>query len=206
MHHTQSLDGEQLSRLPFGMAVVDHTTLTDEELLRHSLKTPSAFQALMLRHQREFLARAQAVVKSRDDAEDIVQETFVRIYRFAPKFSENNGTFRAWSVTILMNVARTRYQKVAKERGVFAKLEDDHFVSLAEVGRSQHEAYLDTEEVKRVLGRVDADTAEILTLAYLEGLPYEQIAELKETSVGAIKARVHRAKLTVRNVLASDGV
>ena len=105
-----------------------------------------------------------------------------------------------------MNVARTRYQKVAKERGVFAKLEDDHFVSLAEVGRSQHEAYLDTEEVRRVLSRVDAETAEILTLAYLEGLPYEQIAELKDTSVGAIKARVHRAKLTVRNVLASDGV
>lgn len=206
MNRSQTLDGGGYNRLPFTVAVTDLTTLTDEELLKRSLSMPSAFETLMARHQREFIARAQAVVKSRDDAEDIVQETFVRIYRFAPKFSEESGTFRAWSVTILMNVARTRYQKVAKERGVFAKLEDEHFVSLAEVGRSQHDAYLDTEEVKRVLARVDADTAEILTLAYLEGLPYEQIAELKETSVGAIKARVHRAKLTVRNALDSGEV
>lgn len=201
MNRAQTLDGGGYNRLPFSIPVTDLTTLTDEELLKRSLTMPSAFETLMARHQREFIARAQAVVKSRDDAEDIVQETFVRIYRFAPKFTEENGTFRAWSVTILMNVARTRYQKVAKERGVFAKLEDEHFVSLAEVGRSQHDAYLDTEEVKRVLARVDAETAEILTLAYLEGLPYEQIAELKGTSVGAIKARVHRAKLMVRNAL-----
>ena len=206
MNHSQSLDGGQRSAIPFSMAVVDLSTLTDEELLARALQVPSAFEALMIRYQREFLARAQAVVKIRDEAEDVMQETFVRIYRFAPKFSASNGTFRAWSVTILMNVARTRYQKVAKERGVFAKLEDEHFVSLAEVGRSQHDAYLDTEEVKQVLGRVDAETAEILTLAYLQGLPYEEIAELKQTSVGAIKARVHRAKLAVRNALASGAV
>lgn len=186
--------------------MVDLQTLTDEELLTRSLSAPSAFEVLMLRYQREFLTRAQAVVKTRDDAEDIVQETFVRIYRFAPKFSEKSGTFRAWSVTILMNVARTRYQKVAKERGVFAKLEDDHFVSLPEMGRSEHDEYLDKEEVRQVLGKVDAGTAELLTLAYIEGLPYEEIAQRKGTSAGAIKARVHRAKLTVRNVLASKGV
>lgn len=205
MSRTQSLDGGRVNRLPL-LNVVDLSTLTDEELLRRSLEMPSAFETLMIRHQREFLARAQAVVKTRDEAEDVVQETFIRMYRFAPKFSEENGTFRAWSITILMNVARTKYQKSAKERGVFARLEDDHFVSLAEVGRSEHDAYLDKEEVKQVLGRVDAETAEILTLAYLEGLPYEQIAELKETSVGAIKARVHRAKLTVRNVLGQGAV
>lgn len=205
MSRTQSLDGGRVNRLPL-LNVADLSTLTDEELLRRSLEMPSAFETLMIRHQREFLARAQAVVKTRDEAEDVVQETFIRMYRFAPKFSEENGTFRAWSITILMNVARTKYQKSAKERGVFARLEDDHFVSLAEVGRSEHDAYLDKEEVKQVLGRVDAETAEILTLAYLEGLPYEQIAELKETSVGAIKARVHRAKLTVRNVLGQGAV
>lgn len=185
---------------------MDLTTLTDEELLKRSLSTPSAFEALVLRYQREFLARAQAVVKTRDDAEDVVQETFVRMYRFAPKFSEASGTFRAWSVTILMNVARTKYQKTAKERGVFARLEDDHFVSLAEVGKSDHDAYLDREEVLQALGTVDAETAELLTLAYLDGLPYEEIAQRKGVSAGAIKARVHRAKLEVRNALPPKAV
>lgn len=205
MNRAQTLDGGRGATLPFGMDV-DYTTLTDEDLLRQSLKNPSAFDVLMRRHQREFLLRAQAVVKTRDEAEDVVQETFIRMYRFAPKFSEANGTFRAWSVTILMNVARTKYQKNARERGVFAKLEDEHFVSLAEVGRSSHDAYLDADEVRRVLNRVDAATAEILRLAYLEGLPYEEIAVLLDTTPGAVKARVHRAKMTARNLLGETQV
>lgn len=206
MELMQTLDGQATRTLPFSMAVVHHETLTDEELLRLSLKKPDVFETLMIRHQREFLSRAQAVVKSRDDAEDVVQETFVRMYRFAPKFSEASGSFRAWSITILMNVARTRYQKVAKERGTFAKLEDEHYVSLPDTARSQNEDYMDKEEVKRVLGKVDQETAEILTLAYIEGLPYEEIAELKSISVGAVKARVHRAKLAVRNAVGLSGV
>lgn len=200
MNRAQTLDEGRGNTLPFSVDV-DYSTLTDEELLRHSLKNPGAFDALMRRHQREFLLRAQSVVKTRDEAEDIVQETFIRMYRFAPKFSSANGTFRAWSITILMNVARTKYQKNARERGIFAKLEDEHFVSLAEVGRSSHDAYLDEDEVKRVLDRVDDSTAEILRLAYLEGLPYDEIALRLGTTAGAVKARVHRAKIAVRNLL-----
>lgn len=199
MSYSQTLDGRGRGKVTF-MNVNDLESHTDEDLLVLSLQKPFAFEVLMTRHQREFLARAQAVVKSRDDAEDIVQETFVRMYRFAPKFNAENGTFRAWSITILMNVARTKYQKSAKERGTFAQLEDEHYVALADPV-DMHDKYLDKEEVKQALGSVDADTAEILTLAYLDGLPYEEIATLKQTSVGAVKARVHRAKIAVRNAL-----
>lgn len=206
MYTSQTLDAQVRSRLPLRLATEMYDTLTDEELLRESLRNPDAFEHLMIRHQREFLSRAQAVVKSRDEAEDVVQETFVRMYRFAPKFSESSGTFRAWSITILMNVARTKYQKAAKERGTFVHLEDEHYASLPDTNRTDHEIYLDTEDVKRVLAKVDADTAEILSLAYLEGLPYEEIASLKSISVGAVKARVHRAKIAVRNALGTQGV
>lgn len=199
MDTPQTLDGGYKNEVAFSMNVSEYDTLTDEDLLRLSLKKPAAFEVLMTRHQREFLARAQAVVKSRDDAEDVVQETFVRMYRFAPRFNAANGTFRAWSVTILMNVARTKYQKKAKERDVFADLEDKHYENLGDDRVHQH--YLDEDTVSRVLGLVDAATAEILTLAYIKALPYEEIAKLKETSVGAVKARVHRAKIMVRNAL-----
>lgn len=204
MHSSQTLDGNSKNTLPF-THVVDLSAQSDEDLLKLALKSPSAFETLMMRYQREYIMRAQAVVKTRDDAEDVVQEAFIRVYRFAPKYKPENGSFKAWSITILMNVARTRYQKVAKERGTFAKLEDEHYVSLADPINT-HEEYIDKEEVKRVLGKVDDETAEILTLAYLEALPYEEIAALKQTSVGAIKARVHRAKLAVRNALGHTGV
>lgn len=204
MYNSQTLDAGYRRKIPL-QHVVDLTTLSDEELLVRSLEHPKAFETLMSRYQREFLSRAQVVVKTRDEAEDVVQETFIRMYRFAPKFNAENGTFRAWSVTILMNVARTKYQKTAKERGTFVHLEDEHYVSLADP-HSAHNDYLDRAEVERVLGKVDADTAEILTLAYIEALPYEEIATLKQTSVGAIKARVHRAKLAVRNAVDGSGV
>src|SRR5262249_47427727 len=137
---------------------------------------------LMTRYQKEFASRAQAVVKSRDEAEDVVQETFVRIYRFAPKFNASSGTFRSWSLTILMNVARTKYQKRAKERGVFAELQDAHFESLADPS-NVYIHLMNKDEVGRVLERVDEDTAEILTLAYIQGMPYEEIATLKQISI-----------------------
>jgi RNA polymerase sigma-70 factor (ECF subfamily) len=205
MHTTQTLDYLRRNKVPYRMSVSNLENQSDEELLALSQKSPNAFEVLMIRYQREFIMRAQAVVKSRDDAEDVVQEAFVRLYRFAPRFRADTGSFKAWAVTILMNVARTRYQKVAKERGVFAKLEDEHYVSLADPV-SAHDEYLDKEEVQRVLGAVDADTREILTLAYIEDRPYEEIASLKQTSVGAIKARVHRAKAAVRNALGTQGV
>src|SRR3989344_4136990 len=97
----------QIALVLWGMDhVYDLTALSDEELLARS-------------------------VKSRDEAEDVVQEAFIRIYRFAPKFDGESGTFRAWAVTILMNVARTRYQKQATARGRFAPLTPEHYESLA---------------------------------------------------------------------------
>lgn len=204
MNFAQTLDHKPANAIVLGMTTDELQSLTDEALLAESLNSPSAFEVLMLRYQREFLNRAHAVVKSRDEAEDVVQEAFVRIYRFAPKFSAKNGTFRAWSLTILMNVARTRYQKQAKERGTFAKLEDAHYESLA--APDEHADFLNKDEVINVLAYVDDDTAEILTLAYIEDVPYQDIAERKGTSVGAIKARVHRAKAAVRNALAERGV
>jgi RNA polymerase sigma factor (sigma-70 family) len=144
-------------------------------------------------------------VKSRDDAEDIVQEAFVRVYRFAPKFSRDNGTFKSWSLTILMNVARTKYQKKAKERGAFAQLTDEHYESLADPVDT-HGDFLDKDEVAKAFAMVDDETAKILTLAYIDDLPYQQIADIEGTSVGAIKARVHRAKAAVRNALGGGRV
>lgn len=200
MDTLQTLDSPEEQAIVGGMDVRELNTLSDEELLQHSLEAPSSFEVLMLRYQREFLNRAQAVVKSRDEAEDIVQETFVRVYRFAPKYKRENGSFKSWSLTILMNVARTKYQRNAKERGTFAHLEDEHYVSLADP-RNEHEEYLDREEVMRVLGKVDEDTARLLTMAYIDDLPYQEIAEKEGTTVGAIKARVHRAKASVRAAL-----
>lgn len=181
----------------------DLSALPDEELLELSLTRPSAFALLISRYQSPFLSRAQGVLRSRDSAEDVVQETFVRIYRFAPRFKGSEGSFRAWSLTILMNVARTHYRKAARDRSEVALLDPEHYESLAgpdDVTREGDATYA-KEVVAKALPKVSKDVANILSLAYLEDLPYKEIAERLGISVPAVKTRVHRAKAELRRAI-----
>jgi RNA polymerase sigma-70 factor (ECF subfamily) len=184
-------------------AMEDLSGLTDEQLLSLSLTRPSAFEALIGRYQGQFLTRAQGVVRSRDGAEDIVQETFIRIYRFAPRFNGENGSFRSWSLTILMNVARTHYRKAARDRGEVALLDPEHYESLADPDdvTQKGDAVYAKEVVEKALPKVSKDVANILSLAYLQDLPYKEIAERLRISVPAVKTRVHRAKAELRKVI-----
>ncbi len=195
----------QMQSIVVTMDSIETSTLTDEELLAQSLERPSLFEALMMRYQKEFTSRINALVRNKDETEDIVQDTFIRIYRFAPKYNRDNGSFKSWAITILMNVARTKFAKGARNREVFAELTDEHFESLKDPVDS-HNDYMDKVEVERVLGKLDADDAALLSAAYIEGLPYAIIAAQEGVSEGAIKARVHRAKLAARNALEGERV
>ncbi len=183
----------------------DLSSMTDEALLALSLKSPHAFEALMARYQNQFLSRAQAVVRSRDAAEDVVQEAFVRIYRFGPKFDARAGNFRSWSLTILMNVARTQYQKNARERGQVAPLDPEHYESLGDSSiphKEGHEGYA-KEVIERALAKAPTDIAHVLRLAFIDDLPYKEIAKRENLSVPAVKTRVHRAKKVLRTIMES---
>ncbi len=180
------------------------STLSDEALLELSMRSPSAFTELINRYQRQFLSRAQSVTGSRDTAEDVVQDTFVRIYRFAPKFKGEEGNFRSWSLTILMNVARTHYRKAAKERGHLAPLNPDHYESLKDDTILERGGVEDTakDTIRKALKRAPEEVAHILELAFIEDLPYKDIAERLGLSVAAVKTRVHRAKAVMRDIIA----
>lgn len=181
----------------------DLSACTDEELLELSFSSPRAFEALIARYQTQFLNRAQGVLRSRDSAEDVVQETFVRIYRFGPRFKGDHGSFRSWSLTILMNVARTHYRKAARDRGEVALLDPEHYESLADPNdvTQRGDAAYAKEVIEKALPKVPGDVASILTLAFIDDLPYKEIAERLGISVPAVKTRVHRAKAELRKVI-----
>lgn len=173
--------------------------LSDEELLEHSIQNPSSFEVLVARYQGYFLDRATYIVKNRDEAEDIVQDAFVRIYRFAPRFDSAAGTFKAWATTILMNVARTKYQKKAREWERTAPLTPEHYESLA--GEGKQEAIEAKDIIERAFTFLPEDVARILELAFIKELPYREIAVLEGSTEGAIKTRVHRAKKVLKEVI-----
>lgn len=184
----------------------DIATLSDEELLTLSFTQPSAFETLVLRYQSQFLNRAQAVVGTRDAAEDVVQETFIRVYRFGTRFKGESGSFRAWALTILMNVARTHYRKGSRTREHVAELTTEHYESLADLSipsKEGHQEYA-REVIEKGLKEAPPQVAEILQLAFIDDLPYAEIAEKLGTSVPAVKTRVHRAKAVLRSIIGSE--
>lgn len=199
-----SLDSVSALRVPLwlGMEHVhtrDLGTLSDEALLRYSLESPSAFEFLVIRYQKTFFERASHITRNRDEAEDVVQDAFVRIYRFAPRFDEKAGTFRSWAMTILMNVARTKYRKKTLEHARVAPLSPEHYESLA--APSSEDARNAKDILERAFPFLPADARTILKLAFIDDLPYREIAEREHTSVGAVKTRVHRAKKILRSII-----
>lgn len=190
------------------MKAVEETLLSDEDLLALSIKKPTMFGMLVDRYQSQFLQRAQGVVGDKDKAEDVVQDTFVRIYRFAPRFKGDSGSFKSWSLTILMNVARTHYARSARDRGRAITLEPEHYESLADTStpvKGGDEEYV-KDLVRKALAKAPKDVADILTLAILDDLPYAEIAKKLDISVAAVKTRVHRAKASLKKIIIDNNL
>ena len=92
--------------------------LKDEEILRSSLDQPAMFEILVEKYQEPLLRAALRVVRGREEAEDIVQEAFVKMYKNADKFQKLDGIeFKSWAYKVAINTAITHYRKL--KRGEF---------------------------------------------------------------------------------------
>src|SRR3989344_7617095 len=85
--------------------------MTDEKILELSYKNPAHFSELFNRHNKHFLMIARKTLRSKDDAEDVVQETFVKMYKYGKKLPLNGGQFKPWANTILKNCMAERINK-----------------------------------------------------------------------------------------------
>ena len=84
----------------------------DEEVLAASVTHPSLFAILVRKYEEPFMRKALSIVRVREEAEDVVQEAFARIYLNAAKFKKQEGaSFSSWGYRILINTALTHYQK-----------------------------------------------------------------------------------------------
>lgn len=174
---------------------------SDEEILALSIKQPYLFGILLDRYQDAFIRKAESVLRSREDAEDIVQETFTKIYRYADRFQVQEGaSFKSWGYKILLNTAFTRYQKMKKHRSAVFNPDPEWYEVMADTKTQQFEKEEMKDYVISVLSRMPEHLGKVLRLHFLEGRPQEEIAEIEGVSVGAIKTRVHRAKKEFKKI------
>lgn len=174
---------------------------SDEEVLARSIRFPSAFALIVDRYESAFLRKAMSYVRSKEEAEDIVQEAFAKIYLHAGKFRTVEGaSFKSWAYRILINTSITHYQKRKREGHQSVELEPEHFESLPDTLSQTHEHEELREYVLSVLSRLPDQFARILHLHFVEGKPHKEIADQEGLSVPAVKTRVHRAKKEFRKV------
>lgn len=176
------------------MRVDNLTDTPDEEVLRISRSHPEAFAILVDRYEDAFLRKAKSILYSAEDAEEVVQDTFTRIYLYADRYRTTEGAaFSSWAYAILTRLCFTRYQKLKKERGRSADMDPEVFERIPD-----QESFMDElttrDEVLVALSKLPEAAARVLKLQFLEGKSQEEIAELEGSTVSAVKTRVHRAK------------
>jgi RNA polymerase sigma-70 factor (ECF subfamily) len=149
---------------------------------------------LFERHHRPLYAFFVRLTGSRALAEDLVQEVFVRLLKYRHTF--RGGEFLPWVFRLARNAAADQYSRRRPEDPL---PEDSH--EPASTAPLVSETVVQDEEQARLrvaLGRLAPEKRELLLLARFELLPYDEIARLLDTTVGAVKVRVHRALKDLR--------
>lgn len=176
--------------------------LSDVEALRASSGHPEMFVLLVRRYEDAFMRKARTILRNEEDARDVVQDTFTKIFVSASKFSEQEGaSFSSWAYRILMNTAFTKYQKIKRDRSRLVELEPDAFEALPDTTMKQFEKLEAKDAVLVALSKLPEQFEKVLRLSYIEGLPHEAIAKKEGVSVGAVKTRMHRAKHAFKKVV-----
>jgi len=174
---------------------------TDEELLAASIAQPSLFALLVRKYEEPFLRKAMSIVRSKEEAEDIVQEAFTKIYMNAAKFKKQDGAqFSSWGYRVLINTALTHYQKQKRKGERQMELDEEIWAIIPDRTMRQFEKKEFMDEVASVLSRLPAPFAKALSSFFIEGKSQEEMAEEEGVSVGAIKTRVHRAKKEFKKI------
>jgi RNA polymerase sigma factor (sigma-70 family) len=168
---------------------------------------PRSFEETVLPHLDAAFNYARWLTRNDADAEDVVQDAYVRALRFYTTLRNDDG--RAWLLTIVRNTwyGRTSRAAAAQHQPVSDEMRDERpDESLdPEALVIQQQA---VEEIRRAIEELPLDFREVIVLRELEGLSYKQIAEVVNTPVGTVMSRLARARerlLILLRSLASTG-
>jgi len=181
--------------MSFSSSAEDADVLGDAEILSRVRTEPELFAVLVRRYEAALLRRARTILKSPEDAEEVVQDAFTKMYLYANKYQPQEGaTFSSWAYTILNRVAYTKYKVKSIERGKRAELLPEHYEALPDSRAEFLEDLSLRSEVVAALAKLPETAAHILRLQFIEGKTQEEIADSENLSIPAVKTRVHRAK------------
>lgn len=177
--------------------------IKDEEALALSVAQPSIFETLVDRYQDDFLKSAFKVVKSKEEAEDIVQESFTKIYLNAKKFRNiEGGSFRSWAYKIVLNTSFNHYKKLKRNWESVKYVDSEFYEGIADTKGDNFEIEADIKTcINKILPQLPLHLQVVLKKYYLEDKSQKKIAEEEGISMTSVKMRLFRAKRLFKKII-----
>ena len=178
---------------------------SDAELVQQCLTGDElALRAFMQRYQGLVFSLCQRMLGHREDAEDVAQESFLRVFRNLHRWDQQRP-LKPWLMTIMANRCRTALERRSKLPG-----QNDLAIDLAEERREHSKHSQDAldlgEELELALGELRYEYRTCFVLFYQEELSYQEIGEVLECPQGTVKTWLHRARAQLVKLLRERSV
>ena len=179
--------------------------MIDEQALVRQLKDKTtqekAFRILISQYKERLYWHVRKIVISHDDADDVLQNTFIKVYRSIDKFNSESKIY-SWMYRIATNEAITFINKKAKEKKI-----DISEYNLNMIHTLQEDSLYDGNEIQLVLQQAIATLPKkqqlVFNMKYFDEIKYSDMSEMLETSVGALKASYFHAVKKIEKIIQS---
>jgi RNA polymerase sigma-70 factor (ECF subfamily) len=174
----------------------------------HTAERRAAFDNEALPHMDALYRTALRMTKNANDAEDLVQETFVKAYRFWDRF-EPGSNCRAWLFKIMTNIFINDYRSKSRTPTPVNVDDIDDSYLYNHLAGTQSESNPEQQflskvfddDVRRAIEELPDDFRVVVILSFLEGFSYQEIAEIVGLQLGTVKSRLHRGRKLLQKQL-----
>ena len=164
----------------------------------------SAFEEILLKYQDKIYNLCRYMLRNADDAEDAAQDVFLKVYQSLNKFKPQ-ASLHTWLYRIAINTCIDYRRKPFFESLFKSSKEGDEFVVDSLADSPSPERLFESKQISNAiqiaLGRLSEKLRTVIVLKEIEGLSYEEIAEVLDVSIGTVKSRISRAREELKEVL-----
>ncbi len=187
---------------------ISEDALPDEEsLVRRAIAGDvDAYGILVAKYQQRVFNLISRMVGQREAAEDLAQEVFIKAYRKIGEFRFESSFF-TWLYTIAVNTCRNFYRKrepvaidIEEHEGVMSAANTSPMEAQDEVVYRRQRAKI----IREALEKLPAEHREALVLCDLEGLSYQEIADIMSVPIGTVRSRIFRARTAMKGLIPEE--
>jgi RNA polymerase sigma-70 factor (ECF subfamily) len=178
--------------------------MTDSELITGVVKKDrKSFDLFYERYAQIIFNLCVRILKDEAEAQDVLQEIFLQIWREAERFDASRASVKTWLFTIARSRSLDRYRA---RKTVTSRLEEQAEEKLQEIaGKDDLQGTSVTQQyVLGALSRLSAEQRLVLELSYYEGLTQEEIAEKLQEPLGTVKSRIRAALMKLRGLFSGE--